>query len=225
MFRLTLILMTCCFSAAAFCEEPTLVSAVVLELTHDPNSAPLESRNVSGKQPPTWNVRLEIREVLRGDPQLKGKTMITATADSLPDGNGRFVTPRLNEGDVGIWAVKHLADGTLSEVYSPFEVGDGVFLPLVKGRHAVYEKILQRLSGATPSPAPQGNGKHAPEPPVQIAVPPPDGTEPSESNNLEAADEAAQPDRGYRLPVPRAIWAVLIIAVAALAWFIAKARK
>ncbi len=48
------------FVAVATGEEPVIVSAVVRELTHDSNSPPLEFRNIAGKQPPWWIVRLEI---------------------------------------------------------------------------------------------------------------------------------------------------------------------
>lgn len=130
-------------------QETLVVVAVVQELKHDPNSAPLEWQNIPGKEPPVWTATLKIERVLRGEEKLEGISAFTSTADFQPDGNGRVVTPRLKIGDRGIWAIKRVGkDGNgWAQVYSPYEVEKGVVLPLIKGRHNAYAKVLERLSG------------------------------------------------------------------------------
>lgn len=54
--------------------------------------------------------------------------------------------PTLNEGDSGIWAIKQLAAGRWAEVYAPYEVEKDVWLPLIKGRHEVHDKVFARLA-------------------------------------------------------------------------------
>jgi hypothetical protein len=191
----TVFLTNITFFTAAGGQEPPLVSAVVRELAHDPNSAPLENRNVPGKQPPSWTVRLEIMKVLRGGSKLTGQSMITATADSQPDGNGRFVVPRLNEGDVGIWAIKQLVDGGWAEVYSPYEVEKDIRLPLIKGRHDEYEKVLSRLSGGQAlEPSSDVIAQEPPSKPVPSANPPPSVQSPAPKKEPEARSTPTTPN-------------------------------
>jgi len=205
-------------------EEPPLVSAVVRELTHDPNSSPLEFRNIPGKPSPAWSVRLEINQVLRGDPDLKGKSLITSTADSPLAGNGRFVTPRLNEGDVGIWAIKRLADGSWAEVYSPYEVEKGIRLPLIKGRHDEFEKVLLRLSGEKNASHPSRDAK------VQEAL---SKTAPAMSSEQLPAGEKppeqmSATSTSNTKPLSSTPWgviAVLIVAAVGLLWLLLKRRS
>lgn len=172
-----MLLLSVAFSTVAGAEEPAIVSAMVRELTHDPNSPALEFRNVAGKQPPWWTVQLEVLQVLRGAPNLKGQSVITATANSQPEGNGRFVVPRLNEGDLGIWAINQLADGSWAEVRSPHEVDKGIPLPLIKGRHKDYDAMLRRLSSETQLPSARIGASNPPtqtETAGEIILHPPD---------------------------------------------------
>lgn len=214
---LSVILVICCsFSSVASGDEPPLVRAVVRELTHDPNSPPLEFRNMTGKQPPSWIVRLEILEVFRGDPKLKGQVMITATADSEPEGNGRFVIPRLNEGDIGIWAIKSLADGSWAQVYSPYEVEKGIRLPLINGRDLAYEAVLARLSGGNPTAAPPtkiDDPKQDPPSQTPTPRPTPTGQRPDTKKPLETAAPPAPLDESSSAT----LWLVLGLIASALA--------
>ena len=212
--RLIMLLMTCSFSTLASGEDPPLVRAVVRELTHDPNSAPIENRNIPGKQPPAWTVRLEVLEVFRGDKKLVGQTMITSTADSLPQGNGRFVTPRLNEGDVGIWAIKRFADGSWGEVYSPYKVEKGIRLPLIKGRHDAYEKVLRRLTGVAEAPSSSIRMTEAQDQPVKTVPPavPVKKSTPQPSASLKPVTEETQSSSGFPI-VPVAIIVASIVGI------------
>lgn len=224
MLHLTLLLMPFLLSGMAVAEEPQLVNAVVRELTHDQNSPPLEFRNMAGKQPPSWIVRLEILQVFRGDPKLKGQPMITATADSEPEGNGRFVTPRLNEGDVGIWAIKRLADGSWAQVYTPYEVEKGVRLPLIKGRHETYEEVLLRLSGEAPQLTSDVKSQAAPTE-VLPATLPPQSVQPPTPQQLEAKPSSTTPSEEPSSSTPWSIIVVLIVAAGGLQWLLFKRRS
>lgn len=142
----TAAMLTSFHSTLADTYEPSLVHAVVREFKLAPSSPPDDGKLIPGS-PPVWEAFLVIDQVLRGPEDLKGKEMHTLTAASLSQGNARIVTPKLNVGDVGIWAIKQMVDGTLFEVYSPHEVEKGVPLPLIKGRHDAYAKILSQFSG------------------------------------------------------------------------------
>jgi hypothetical protein len=223
--RSTVFLTSIIFSTAAGCQEPPLVSAVVREVTHDPNSAPLENRNVPGKQPPSWNVRLEILKVLRGDSKLAGQPMITATADSQPDGNGRFVTPKLNEGDVGIWAIKQLADGSWSEVYSPYDLEKDIRLPIIKGRNDAYEKVLLRLSGGQAlEPSIDVKAQEEPTKPTPAASHPP-SIQPPAAKKAPGLNASSTPSEEPTSSTPWAIIALLGVAVIRLLMFLLKRRS
>lgn len=218
--------MTITFAATVMGEEPpTLVTAVVRELTHDPNSPALEFRNVPGKQPPWWTVRLEILQVLRGDTKLKGQAVTTATADSQPEGNGRFVTPRLNEGDVGIWAIKQQTDGGWFEVRSPHEVEKDIRLPLIKGRHDAYETVLLRLLGGQALESSIDVKAQEPPPkPVPTANPPPSvqsAAVPKAPNARPAHAPSEEPSSSS----PWSIIAVLIVAAIGLIVLLLKRRS
>ena len=170
-----ILLMPSMVSAMANSPDPLIVRAVVRSLEHDPNSAPIDWRNIPGKEPPVWNVKLEIQQVLQGDPKLKGQTLITSTADTEPQGNRYVVTPRLNVGDEGIWAIKRAAEGSWIAVYGGHKIEEGIFLPLIKGRHDVYEKVLTKLSDSAVISEPhivvkaqQSTPKHS-EQPISLA--------------------------------------------------------
>lgn len=157
--QLILLVVAGIFPIIVTAQEPILVSAIVRELTHNPNSAPIEWRSIPTKQPPVWTAKLEITQVLRGDQKFKGKFVVTSTADRQPEGNWRVVTPRLNIGNEGIWAIKRLANDSLAAVYSPYEVEEGVFLPLIKEQHDDYKRVLQSLieeTAKTESPQTKG---------------------------------------------------------------------
>lgn len=211
-----------------------LVHAVVRELKHDPNSPPDEGNVIPGRQPAILEVILVIDKVLRGPENLKGMEMHTLTAASPPQGNARVVTPMLNVGDAGIWAIKHIADGSLFEVYSPYEIEKGVYLPLIKGRHDVYGKVLARLSGSTATPVPQDAQKSPAEQTHEIrdsvpsdkqapalntpgkevqATPPP--------NDLTASTAVAESPASPRWPLV----ALVVMAVLGLLWVLLKKRK
>jgi hypothetical protein len=207
-------------------EPPALVSAVVRELTHDPNSPALEFRSVPGRQPPWWIVRLEILHVFRGDPKLQGQAVTTATADSQPEGNGRFVTPRLNEGDVGIWAIQQLTDGSWCEVRSPYEVGKETRLPLIKGRHDAYEKVFSRLSGGqSPEPTNDVIGHEPPSKPEPSANSSPSVQSPVPKKEPEAKPTATAASDEPTSSTPWSIIVVLIAAATGLLWLLVKQPK
>ena len=211
------------FPIIASSQEPTLVSAVVRELKHDPNSPPLEWRNIPEKPSPIWTVEMDIEQVLRGDPNLKGKTMVTATADFQSAGNERYVTPRLNVGDKGIWAIKQYADGSWGEVYSIYEIEKGVTLPLIEGRHDAYVKVLQQLSVGAATPEPPHSGTEAPArivPTIKTSV---EQTRASNKAQESSPTEAQSSEltSSYRW----IIIVVLIATVLGLLWFMLKRRS
>ena len=214
------------FCTAAVGQEPPLVTAVVRELKHDPDSAFLENRNIPGKPLPSWTVRLEILKVLRGDSKLAGQPLITATADAQPDGNGRVVTPKLNEGDVGLWAIKQLADGSWAEVYSPYEIEENIRLPLIKGRHEAYEKVLLRLSGSQAPEASSDVKAQEPSPkPVPRANPPPSVQTPAPKKALETKPPTTSPSEERVSSTPWSIIVVLIVAALGLLSLLLKRRS
>jgi hypothetical protein len=135
-----------CNSLIAMDEEPPLVSAIVREVARRPMPDRLEGGGRTADVRATWIARLEILQVFRGDPRLRGQSMTALTANYQPDGNRRYVAPKLNEGDSGIWAIKQLADGRWAEVYAPHEIEKDIWLPLIKGRHEVYGKIFSHLA-------------------------------------------------------------------------------
>ncbi len=187
-------------------DPTTLVRAIVRELKHDPNSAPLEWQNIPGKPSPIWTVELEIEQVFRGDSALKGKMMITTTANSPVAGNWNHLTPRLNIGDRGIWAIKQYDDGSLGEVYSPYVIEKGLALPLIEGRDDSYGKVLKRLTEATAT--------------TQVSV-----DQPTASNNTQESSPTEEP---MNEPTSSNMWIILVLVIPAvfgLLWFVLKRRS
>ena len=119
-----------------------LVRAVVEEskLILSPSS---EGQAVAGN-PPVYHAILRIDKVLKGPESLIGTKMNALSGDKARGGNSLIITPRLKIGNVGLMAIKSLADGSLSNLPYFYRV-QGSKLPLIQGRDHEYESILQRL--------------------------------------------------------------------------------
>lgn len=221
-------------NAMADTPQPMLVHAVVREIKHDPNSAPDDDNVLPGRQPAILEAILVIDKVLRGPGNLKGIEMHTLTAASPPQGNARVVTPKLNVGDEGIWAIKHVADGSLFEVYSPYEVEKGVYLPLIKGRHDAYEKVRSQLSGTAATSVLQDADKSPSAQPGEIPdaaltdkQPPALNTPNKETQTTSPSHEPTPitPGEEPASSTPWLILAVVVVAASGLLWLLLKGRK
>ncbi len=208
-------------------EEMPVIVAVVQELKHDPNSAPLEWQNIPGKEPPVWAVTLKIERVLIGGEKLEGISAFTATADFEPDGNSRVVTPRLKVGDRGIWAIKRVGENRESwaQVYSPYEVEKGVVLPLIEGRHDAYARVLERLSGGL-SKTESAPGHNAVKDPVK---PTPDplhrSVQPTDEGNAPIALPTPLQTFEGTSSIPWNYIVVIIVVAFGMLWLLIKRRS
>ncbi len=140
-----------------------------------------------------------------------------------PEGNRRYVIPRLNEGDSGIWAIKQLADGRWAEVYAPDEIEKGVWLPLIKGRDEVHDPMFSRLdAGQIQKPAidfrASEKARESP-PPTMVVQPEPEPEPMSPDGKLTATGSE---ERGVSMP--RSVVVVLIVAAGGLLWMVLKRR-
>ena len=206
-------------------EESILVRAVVRELKLSANSPPDDGRNSPGS-PPLWEVSLVIDKVLSGPESLVGSMMYTLSANSLPDGNERVVTPKLNIGETGIWAIKRLSNGKLREIYNPYEVEKDVYLPLIKGRHDAYFRVLERLSGDRIVPDSATEQSPQQEKSVQTT---PEPLSPAVQQSVEKkAPTPSQKPALIDAPISLMSWriiGVLIVVVAGLLWVLFKRRS
>ncbi len=222
--KIIIFLATTCVVLAQF-EEPIVVRATVANLRHIDDMSPKAGPDILGS-PHVWETTLVIDEVLSGHERLTGSIMYTFTATSQPDGNLRVVTPKLSVGDTGIWAIKRLTNGKLHEVYTSHEVENNVCLPLIKGRHDAYSRVLGRLSGGVTEP------KSPPDQNVQQDLVKP-FTDPShraaqptdEKNAPLALPKPSQTVEKVKSSIPWNYIVVFVVVAFALMWLLLKRRS
>lgn len=189
------------------------------------DDSPLENGRNIPDSPPVWEASLVIDEVLSGNERLVGSIMHTLTAASTPDGSERVVTPKLSAGDTGIWAIKRLSNGKLQEVYSPHEVERNVYLPLIKGRHDAYSRVLERLSGRV-TETESSPDKSVEQHPVKPIPDPLNGAViPVKENHAPIALPIQQQTAESTSSIPWNYIVVFIVVAFGLVWLLLKRRS
>lgn len=125
--------------------EPYLVQATVTEMSLNAGSAP-DVLTADGFSHALWDVTLVINKVFQGPSGLLNQEMHAFSAQTALFGNQRLVIPKLEVGDVGLWAIEPLSVGRLDELDLAHKVRENLFLPLIQGRHAEYEEVLAQWS-------------------------------------------------------------------------------
>lgn len=134
---------------ASYCwtaEAVYLVKAVVIELQKSSeDQTATDVKNSPQNSSEIWLAVLKIDTVFEGSADINGSRMSLPTSDEIPLGNTRVINPKLQVGDVGIFAIQRYKNGELSWIRG-FHVIDGAPLPLIRGRDAAYERVLQQLA-------------------------------------------------------------------------------
>lgn len=200
-----------------------LVQAVVVSVQKTPEDQTLsEMPNVPKDFQPLWRAELKIASVLRGPSSIKQSAIFVTTSEHIPLGNTRSIVPKLQIGDKGIFAIKRNKDGTLSRTYLQ-PIVEGATLPLIKGRHPDYDRVVERLSATSDKPTAdlvsKGNTLD-------------DGTTLSAPRQLALAprrpDEATptpEPDLKPSSSTPWSVIVILIVVASGLLWLLLKRRS
>jgi len=143
-------------------EPPTLVRAVVIDL----QKVPEEKLSGGGDQSllnqrVLWKAFLKIDAVYQGPANINGETMDLITSDHTPYGNIRSITPKLQMGDTGIFAIEPLRKKGEWRITYLQPVIYGAALPLIKGRQADYDRVLLFLSDSTGKTSPASIGENS----------------------------------------------------------------